>query len=106
MWLFTRHGFYSVVEKPKGTLCVRSRSAKDLEALMRLAHLEPKAILSNVGTDYPHRILLDPSEWLTVMEALAKDVTYPNFKASVADARVGLYHDIWARVRRWYTRGQ
>ncbi len=61
MWLFTRYGFFSVVEKEKGKLTVRARVKRDLENLknkykMELGECE---ILENVGTDYEYRIIYD-----------------------------------------------
>jgi hypothetical protein len=33
MWLFTKHGFYSIVHKPKEGWHVRARRRSDLEAI-------------------------------------------------------------------------
>ena len=56
MWLFTTFGFFSIVQKPgQRHLCIRARSAADLDRLRAryLPALGP--IETGTGTDYPHR---------------------------------------------------
>lgn len=56
MWLMTRFGFFSVVQKPGETdLTVRARVEADLLAL-KAAYLPSMGpILANAGTDYQYR---------------------------------------------------
>lgn len=76
MWIFTKHGMISVVQKDD-KMHVRSRSEATLEAIMPSAHVEhwPRA-------DYPYRVLMTRQRWLRLANRLADEVDYDNFKAA------------------------
>jgi hypothetical protein len=104
MWLFTQHGFYSIVadrDQP-GRHLARARVRLDLENLKKLAGLGG-TIRATPEADYGYRILLEAPELVRVMNALANTVDYPNFKAAIAKrpdqaARSATYHRIWAEA--------
>ncbi|MCE9519753.1 MAG: hypothetical protein K8R87_09410 [Verrucomicrobia bacterium] len=99
MWLFTVHGFYSIVQK--GDLFhVRAREKHDLENLRELIPGLPMVQDSYKGSDYPFRLLLDENQKNAVIEALSESIDYPNFKSAVGErddqrAKLGKYHDVW-----------
>lgn len=107
MWVFTKSGFYSVVNKPgcaPDELEVRSRCRKDLEVLKRQAGVKSK-ILTNAGTDYPFRIRINWEIWARFLAESAMEIDYPNFKDEVLSNKTDslrarrhrhdVYHEVW-----------
>ena len=104
MWLFTVHGFYSIVKKDH-VYHLRSREKQDLENLRRMVPSLPKVQDSFKGSDYPFRLILREDEKDSVMFVLAKTIDYPNFKSAVgtrADQREKpeKYHEVWGVMAR------
>lgn len=101
MWLFLPFGFFSVVRKPNDTqLCVRSR---DAESLLRLRRLIPSMgpVITQGGTDYPHRAFVDPRVFGVFLAHYANTMDVPNFKDAAQDCRGPEFHDLCASV--WAT---
>lgn len=106
MWLFTKVGFFSVVQssepQPKlglDALSVRSRIEGDLESL-RAAYaptLSETVILP--GRDYPYRAYISKEAFAEAMCRAALDLDYDNFKSMVAKVqgyeRAHLYSSVW-----------
>lgn len=112
MWLLTTTGFYSIVEKPwdrpTGTLTIRARVAKDLDALrLQLPELGP--IAEDPKADYRFRAQAPRAAVARVMARLAESLDYDNFKDAVAlrqgHARAHLYHDVWEVLSRLTSQG-
>jgi hypothetical protein len=87
MWVFTPHGFISIVEyqspkaQPGEELLVRSRDAETLPKLFGpdlVVKLTPKA-------DYRYRIIVSRQEAQRVLLGLLGDINYPNFKRSLPE---------------------
>jgi hypothetical protein len=104
MWLFTQHGFFSVVRDVEinTRYAIRARSRADLVAL-RLAYLrDTHSIVATPARDYPWRIYVSKKEWVDLATKAAKDVDYTNFKGQVyrtqGKERAHLYHDVWATM--------
>jgi hypothetical protein len=99
MWLITRYGFFSVVQKPgEKDLTIRARARADLEALRRRYLPSMGDIRVDEGTDYHYR-----ASHAAVAEALrcsVMDVNYANFKDTVADEqgpeRAHIYSRVWS----------
>jgi hypothetical protein len=97
MWIFSREGFYSIVDKEDG-YHVRARRKQDL------VNVGLTATKSHLGSDYPWRAILPSrAELLRLMEALGNSVDYPNFKGHIASLsdqkdRLARYHKIWAMM--------
>ncbi|PTY06785.1 hypothetical protein DB346_00555 [Verrucomicrobia bacterium LW23] len=95
MWLFTQHGFFSVVRKKEGWH-LRARARRDL------LNLGLTPVESYKGSDYPWRVIItEPAQWQGIMLKLAESVDYPNFKGRIAETpdqrhRLHAYHEIWA----------
>lgn len=101
MWLFTVHGFYSIVQKKPNEWHVRAREKQDLENLRRLSGVFAKVEKSWPGSDYPWRMIVGKQQKARIIKALGEDVEYTNFKSEVgrrADqaAKLPAYHEIWA----------
>ena len=87
MWVFSRAGFFSAVEKgnKKGQeVCVRARVLEDFDRLRKLYYPEMGTVERSYNTDYPYRIYVSHDAWARVMAAMSKDINYANFKGMVA----------------------
>ncbi len=120
MWLFTKHGFYSVVCARQGDgshgqpvdtdrMMVRARVRSHLVALKEqfsdlLAECQIKEF---TGTDYAFRIFVSKSVWSHVLVGLNEEVNYDNFKLEVArhqGKESAKYehslHEVWSVMNR------
>lgn len=83
MWLITKYGFFSVVQKsgsPKDELTVRSRVRADLESL-KLKYLpELGTITESASTDYRYRAKAKRSDVMAALVKAVGDIDYSNFK--------------------------
>ncbi|HSH09294.1 MAG TPA: hypothetical protein VK995_02830 [Oceanipulchritudo sp.] len=100
MWLATKHGFYSIVQKPPGNFHVRARVRQDLVNLLTLVQKDLE-ILDWPAADYRFRIIVTQRDLGEIMAAMALALDYPNFKNQIArtpDQRIKLnaFHEIWA----------
>jgi hypothetical protein len=120
MWLFTKHGFFSVVCARHGDgtqgqpidtarLMVRARVRGHLEALKERCpdHLGLSEISTFAGTDYAFRMFVDTQVWSRVLSELALETDYDNFKRQVTrhQGAAGVpyeqaLHDVWAVMYR------
>lgn len=82
MWLCTKHGFYSIVQKRDG-FHVRARTRRDLENLIAVTKLEFK-IEEWPAADYRWRFrVFNLASIRSVFAALLDSITYENFKSEV-----------------------
>ncbi len=98
MWILSRHGFYSIVQKEPDRFHVRSRERRDLENLVREIPLLRAEILESRTADYAFRIILGADQVPAVMKTLGDSVTYGNFKGCIArtpDQVHKPYHEVW-----------
>jgi hypothetical protein len=102
MWLMTKHGFYSIVEKNKetGEFHIRSRVRKDLANLVEHVPLTGTEIHNTKSADYPFRLIVGKDEVLAVMEFLGETLDYANFKGKIARTpdqkqKHDLYTQVW-----------
>lgn len=106
MWIFTKFGFFSIVEKPEdekeNTLTVRARVKTDLESLRDeyLPILGP--ISEDKGTDYKYRARAPRLDIASAFSQIVLDIDYSNFKEAVAKnqgtERASSYHEIWGAL--------
>lgn len=103
MWIASKFGFYSIVDKPNAgagpRYHIRARTAEDLDRLKDAAGLDEKVEFW-AGADYKFRILTDNNGLVKAMLALAYAVDYPNFKNKVAATdhqrpKLEAYHRLW-----------
>lgn len=102
MWLFTKHGFYSIVRKKEGEFHIRARVKHDLENLKELAGISEK-IITTLDADYRFRLVVGADQIVKVMERLGDGIDYSNFKGKVASdpdqrEKLGAYHEIWGAM--------
>jgi hypothetical protein len=98
MWLMTKHGFYSIVERQPGEFHIRSRERDDLQNLVDRVPLPGAKIFDTPEADYAARIVTDRDTVSTVMAFLAKSLDYSNFKGKIdatPDQRHKPYHKVW-----------
>ena len=103
MWLFTKHGFYSVVcaHGEPDTVMVRARCQRHLENLRDNfpTMLADCRIIANQGTDYPFRMLVGKEMFSLVARRLVQEIDYINFKSEVASTGDRVYehccHEVW-----------
>jgi hypothetical protein len=106
MWLFTRHGFYSVVQDKKNNqqVQVRARIQDDLQRLSLFVRsaidIELPASFSTPTADYAYRVVIEKALWTRVAAALAADINYTNFKDTVhgEEDRDAAYFEIWSAM--------
>ena len=108
MWIFTKYGFYSVVEHKDNAAVVqiRARVKKHLENLIkRFAFLSDVEILELADSDYQFRFNCNKVYWEQIAKGLASDVRYPNFKNECHDTPEltdpdyqNALMDVWGRM--------
>lgn len=104
MWIFTKKGFFSIVQDKDDAdyLIVRSRVKGDLENLLQ--HLAPddeppSAISEDAGSDYRYRVRALKWTIASLIHDEVNDIDYINFKAAVTveDPRRSEYYGmVWA----------
>jgi hypothetical protein len=98
MWLMTKHGFYSIVQKKPDEYHVRSRERRDLENLIKGVPLPDSRIVDTPDADYACRIVTDGATVLAILAFLGRTLNYSNFKGKIAtipDQRHKPYHEVW-----------
>ena len=119
-WVFTRHGFFSVVCARQGDgkhgqlvdpdrIMVRARIRGHLEVLQgRFPDLLGGCdIHEYAGTDYAFRLFVQKDAWVGVLAGLAEETDYDNFKSEVArhQGRDGAayersLHEVWSVMNK------
>ena len=99
MWLCTKYGFYSIVQKKPGEYHIRARVKGDLENLKAISEIK-RSIIITEDADYRYRLVVNEIEVITAMTVLAHTLDYPNFKSEIAKAedqrdKLSAYHKIW-----------
>ena len=104
MWIVTRIGFFSAVQKTgEQGLTVRSRVRRDLVNL--LPYL-PKGsqhytIVTTPANDYEYRIRCTHDDWSSALSRLGEEVDYDNFKSEIGRidrAREHILHSVWSAL--------
>jgi hypothetical protein len=99
MWLFTRHGLFSVVRNVND-YHIRARRRDHLVNLVELAFGpdQEHRIISTPRGDYKYRIIVPLITWKSIASVLAKDVDYSNFKDNAPERVLpgGLLHAVWS----------
>ena len=99
MWLCTKYGFYSIVQKQPGEFHIRARVKRDLENLKTVSEIK-RRILVTKDADYRYRMVVNEIEVMVAMTVLTHTLNYPNFKAEIGKAedqrdKLTAYHEIW-----------
>lgn len=123
MWIFCKHGFFSAVENwhDRREVLVRARFRGDLEKLLErfvwhehdseMEQLDGgggnKArfkVTSTPDADYAYRVSLPKRMWADIVQNIAGEIDYQNFKDSVHEggnsARDAAYMGCWWQLRK------
>ena len=98
MWLMTKYGFYSIVQKRPEEYHVRGRERKDIENLVAGVPLLKSGIKESANTDYGVRIIVGKSDVLAILNFLGENLDYSNFKDKIdrtPDQARKPYHEVW-----------
>jgi hypothetical protein len=104
MWLMSKLGFYSIVQKSPGLWQIRSRNRVDLDNLKKAANLACPVVLSPAN-DYPMRLVVGIEGLRAVMGTLTASIDYPNFKSEIKESKHGqkrktsAYMQVWGVMR-------
>lgn len=99
MWLMTKYGFYSFVQKQPEEFHVRSRERKDIENLVEGVPLPEAEVVESSHNDYAFRIVVGQRDVLAILEFVGETLDYDNFKnkiARTADQQNKPYHEVWS----------
>jgi len=91
MWIYTKHGFISIVNGDDDKLQVRAREPNVLKKLFG------GKIVRTDNADYRYRCIVSRADVARVIANEIIDIDYSNFKGSVSDAK---YHHVLTQV--WY----
>lgn len=104
MWIASKLGWFSIVEKTRGVYHIRARVREDLENLLEDASLSSSvAIQEWPGADYRYRAVVRVTNLIKAFEALLDSVDYPNFKGEISKTpdqapKLQSYHRIWSEM--------
>jgi hypothetical protein len=109
MWLFTKHGFFSVTQnlQRQDLIQIRARAEKDLLALKAaFPALDRCPVIETPDADYRWRLVIARWKWDLVGAALMADIDYCNFKGKIATIpgqrdKSNMLHDIWTLHHRY-----
>jgi hypothetical protein len=118
MWIFSRYGFFSVVNKldegqPQDRpLQIRSRWTNHLQRLGEAFPHLAKPVKVDRASDYaPERIYASADDFAKVLDGMARKIDYGNFKGFMdRDRMFGMdgfahaLHEVWSVVYRAYNR--
>lgn len=106
MWIFTKDGFFSAVEKECSSqeLMVRSRTREDSENLCLALGMDKSSIQESMQSDYQFRVCVDRKKFAEYLSNSAMDIHYDNFKSSIHKAispeRYHAYLEVWSALYR------
>lgn len=101
MWLMTRFGFFSVVQKSgEAGLTIRARVRGDLERLRDEGWLPRLGeIHADAGLDYQFRAHASREDFAEALRQIALGIDYDNFKDTVLEEqgpkRAHVYGKVW-----------
>jgi len=105
MWLFTRHGFFSITESPThaGQMQFRARLREDLEALKAARGIGARIVETPAPADYRFRFVVSREEMVEIVAQEAAAIDYGNFKQTVheepgQESKAGPYMRVWAAM--------
>lgn len=105
MWIFSKFGFYSVVQdfNSKELLHIRARVSGDLERLLSAGGVAT-SVTETPDADYRYRAAVSRADFEQLLVKLGDAVDYPNFKSAVAKhadqaEKLDAYHEVWRTMR-------
>ncbi len=118
MWLCTKLGFFSIVQKTPTEVHVRARAKQDLENLKRhcIGRVGSAGDCAATWTihrseraDYRWRIVISPRHLADLLAALAAALDYSNFKGMIASTpdqrdKLAIYSAFHHDLEDWQNR--
>ena len=105
MWVASKHGFFSIVQKGPNEWHVRARVKQDLENLFRAADYRriDLSIKEWPKADYRFRVIVGKAVVAKLFVALAESIDYKNFKEQIGDLpdqkdKLSAYGNIWSMM--------
>ena len=103
MWLCTKLGYYSIVQKRGAKFHVRGRLEKDIWNLVEAAKLGDIEVFVSDDTDYRYRFIVDAAGLAKVMTALGDSIDYSNFKDTIHELpdqadKLPVYSWLWHKM--------
>lgn len=109
MWLMTTRGFVSAVrwdhpgDKHHGMVVLRARDKQHLRDTLAVLPTPRPRVTESPGADYRFRAWVDDDQFDAVVVALAREVTYSNFKSAVlrkqgASKYEKALHRVWSEL--------
>ena len=85
MWIFSKRGFFSIVEDQYNNknVKVRARLSEDmleLQSLYKKLTGKDANLIIDETADYRYRIIIPKSEWAEIAKILTTEIDYTNFK--------------------------
>lgn len=111
MWLFTQHGFFSVVQHKNnpGLVIIRARASEDIEWVANFinegrSHIPSRlhaGVQKTLDSDYRFRIVATREEYQDLLKHLGDELDYTNFKDTVHGdpVRDRAYMDTWQTMQ-------
>lgn len=108
MWICSKFGFFSVVQKAPDEYHVRARCRKDLTNLKKASGITAK-IHRSEPADYRFRMVLHEGQWRIAGAALLASIDYANFKGIIAQTphqadKLSAYSAFHHDMERWQNR--
>lgn len=105
MWICSKLGFFSIVQKDDGYFHVRARVKGDLENLCKMAGIKPATIETWPNADYRFRVLVGNRNICNIFGALEHSIDYPNFKSEISSnpaqsPKLPAYHQLWHNLAK------
>ncbi len=110
MWVFTRDGFFSVIQDKhcrNEEIMVRARCRSDLcrLAIKLQGYCDDDSILEIAHADYRYRLKMNKTLWADYLHRQALDINYPNVKNSMMFqddlTRKEAFFSVWRTLRTW-----
>jgi hypothetical protein len=105
MWIFTKDGYFSAVQKDCNAdeVLVRSRQKSDLVSLGKKIGIKLR-LRETPLSDYRYRTVLKKADWGRYLAEAALNLDYDNFKDTVPKSdfrRHGAYLQCWEALLQW-----
>ena len=99
MWVFTKDGFFSVVEHRADPQLVLIRARTKDDGIRICKALDLKKVQCTPKADYPYRVTVAKARWALYLQNAALDIDYGNFKAAMERLhpahRMDQLHEVW-----------
>jgi hypothetical protein len=107
MLLCTQLGFFSIVRQSQNPdeIQIQAHCREDLDILVKTNNL-PALVAAPPGSDYPWRIVCDPTDLTRAFALMAASITYQDFSTAIDQhptqhPKLTAYQDLHHRMLEW-----